>query len=119
MKDLGVIHPWSLESLGAGLMTDMKSITSAASATYVAANRAHYIPFVVSEPITVVQLFAYNGATASGNIDMGIYDAKGTKLVSIGSTAQAGTNALQTFDITDTVLGSGRFYLAVAMDNAT
>jgi hypothetical protein len=57
-------------------------------------------------------MLVLNGATASGNMDVGIYDYAGTRLVSSGSTAQSGTSAFQDFDITDTLLGPGIFYLA-------
>lgn len=90
-----------------------------ASAVWIAANRAVFIPFRLTDSITVVKMFMLNGATVSGNIDVGIYDALGTRLVSKGSTAQAGINAIQEFDITDTRLGPGLFYMASAMDNAT
>jgi hypothetical protein len=64
-------------------------------------------------------LYHYNGATAANNIDVGIYDAAGTRLVSAGSTAQAGTSDLQLFDVTDTLLGPGLFYFAVSFDGTT
>ena len=64
-------------------------------------------------------MLTFNGSTASGNIDVGIYDLGGAKLVSIGSTAQAGTSAYQVFDITDTTLYPGQYYMAVAMDGTT
>ena len=89
------------------------------SGTFVAANRAVYIPFRIPAPMVVTQLFSMNGAAVSGNIDVGIYDKDGTRLVSSGSTAQAGTSTIQAFNITDTLIGPGQFYLAVAMDNAT
>ena len=113
---LPTIHTLSLEAIGLGLGV---AFTAAASATYAFTNRAHLIPFHINFPITVTKLFSVNGATASGNIDVGIYSADLTRIVSAGSTAQAGTNAVQVFDITDTILGAGDFYLAIAMDNTT
>lgn len=89
------------------------------SAAWASANRALFIPFRSVSPFVAKKLFAYNGATASGNIDVGIYDHTGRRLVSAGSTAQAGTSALQVFDITDTLIGVGRFYLGIALDNTT
>ena len=111
------VHPWSMLSLGEELAVN--HLVAAASAVWPSANRALYIPFWLPTPITAVQMFSYNGATASGNIDVGIYAEDGTRIVSAGSTAQAGTNALQAFDITDTLIGPGRYYLAIAMDNTT
>lgn len=90
-----------------------------ASAAWPAANRALYIPFVLAEAVTVLKLFCVNGGTVSGNLDVGIYNNAGSRLISSGSTAQAGANAIQEFDIADTVIGPGQFYLAMAVDNVT
>jgi hypothetical protein len=81
------------------------------------ANLAMFVPFVLHGPVTVVKLFADIGSS-SGNIDIGIYDEDGALIVSIGSTAQAGAG-IQSFDITDTRIGPGRFYLAIVSNNAT
>lgn len=90
-----------------------------ASAVWPSGSLAIYIPFAVVVPITITQLFWHNGATASGNVDMGIYDAAGTKLTSTGSTAQGTVSVLQLVNITDIVIGPGCFYFALAMDNTT
>lgn len=113
------ITPWSLESLGSGLSIASASLGSLNSTTFPVANTAYFIPFVVSKPITVVKMFLCNGAAVSGNVDLGIYDSAGTKIISIGSTAQSGTSARQEFDITDTQIGPGQFYMALAIDNTT
>ena len=93
--------------------------TTFAGGTYTA-NDAFYIPFRVVTPNAVAYKIAVaNGAVASGNVDVGIYDGSRNKLVSSGSTAQAGTTTLQVFDITDTALPMGKYWMAVAIDNAT
>jgi hypothetical protein len=84
-----------------------------------AANIALYVPFILRAPSTAVKLWAMNGTVVSGNIDMGIYLPDGTKKVTMGSTAQAGTSAIQVFDIADTSLAAGKYYLGVALDNST
>jgi hypothetical protein len=89
------------------------------SAVWPEANLAIYYPFSLSAAATVRQLFLLNGATVSGNIDLGIYAEDGTKLVAKGSTAQAGTTNVQGLDITDSHVGPGRFYIGVALDNVT
>lgn len=83
------------------------------------ANEAIFIPFSVQCIVTVRKMFIVNGATLSGNVDVGIYNRNGTRLVSIGSTAQAGVSVIQEFDITDTLLSPGLYYLACAIDNGT
>ena len=116
---LVTMHTHSPQAIGTELATAAGKLSTAASAVYPTANLALFIPFWLGTSHTAVQLFCWNGATVSGNIDVGIYAADGTKLVSSGSTAQAGVNVLQAFDIADTVLGPGNYYLAVAMDNTT
>lgn len=90
-----------------------------ASLAWSTANKAIYVPVSIHAPVTIVKMFVLNGATASGNIDVGIYDRGGARLVSSGSTAQSGTSAIQEFNITDTLLQAGLYYLACAMDNNT
>lgn len=116
MKPLPTICTWSPEAIG---LTAGLTPVGFISGTYPTANLALYIPFRLQEPISITKLFSVNGAVVSGNIDVGIYSVDGTRLVSSGSTAQAGTDVCQAFDIADTLLVPGDFYLAVAMNNAT
>lgn len=114
--DSVVISCASPQSIGNALNAMGLGTSGAAWAT---ANKALFVPFSVYSPITIVKMFVVNGATASGNIDVGIYDRGGARLVSAGSTAQSGTSAIQEFNITDTALSPGLYYLACALDNAT
>jgi hypothetical protein len=84
------------------------------SQTWVTANKALFIPFVLNDPVTVTKLWTANGATASGNLDVGIYAPDGTLIVSTGATAQSGTSTIQAVNITDTLVGRGAFYLALS-----
>lgn len=111
-----VISPAIPQSLGAILNAMGLGAGAVAWAT---ANKAFYMPFSVDAPVTIVKMLVINGATVSGNIDVGIYDRGGARLVSSGSTAQSGVSAVQEFNITDTVLNPGLYYLACAMDNTT
>lgn len=115
LPPLPTISPLSPESIVLGASASLASFASAV----LTANRAYLIPFHIEEPITVTKLFCANGATASGNVDVGIYSSSFVKLISSGSTAQAGTNVLQIFNVTDTIIGPGDFYLAIAIDNGT
>ena len=114
MKMPESISSHSLFSCGPVLAAN--AAAAPASATWSAANRALYLPFIVTETITIVKLWVLNGATASENIDMGIYNPTGVRQVSIGSTAQSGTSDKQEFDIADTVLTAGIWYLGIAKD---
>ncbi len=73
---------------------------------------SRYYPFVLNRPITVDKLFIANGATVLGNIDLGIYDASGTRIVSTGSTAMSGASSIQVINVADTTIGPGMYYLA-------
>lgn len=90
------------------------------SAAWPSANRALYIPFRVTRRYLARQIFFLKGAAVSGNVDMGIYAADFTRLVSAGATAMAATaSIIQAFDVSDTWLDPGQFFLALAMDNTT
>jgi hypothetical protein len=94
-------------------------VQTLASAVFPTANKVLYIPFRIPTPVKVLQLYVVNGGTVSGNVDIGIYSRDGTKIVSSGSTAQASINVRQLFNITDTLLGRGVFYLGLTLSNTT
>lgn len=106
-EDLAVVHG----ALSGG--------SAPSSATFPASNDALFVPFTLKQSVLVKRLFAINGGAVSGNIDVGLYSEDGARVVSSGSTAQSGTSAPQFFDVTDLVIGPGRYYFAVAMDNTT
>lgn len=107
----------SPESVGVEMVSTTLTVNTAVA--WPSANRAIFVPFLVFNPLVAVKMFIANGSTVSGNVDVGIYDTGGSRLVSSGSTAHAGTSATQVFDITDTTLNPGVYYFAVAMDNTT
>lgn len=115
------VSPVQLRTIGTGsLLAAMGGLlVTQTTGAWPAAKRVIYQPFRVPEVLTVRQLWIDNGGTVSGNVDVGIYTRDGVKLVASGSTAQAGINAPQLFDIADTQLGVGVFYLALTLDNAT
>ena len=116
MREGGVI---SIQSMLAALNT-VSYASGVNFAAYPTANTAIYIPFRTAVPLIATAMYIHNGATVSGNFDLGIYTDDGTRLVSSGSTAQSGISTLQVVDITDTLLGSGLvFYMAVSFDNTT
>lgn len=88
------------------------------AATWPANNRALYVPFVIEQTVTVKQMWTYNGGTASGKVDIGIYDNAGARLVSSGGAVdQTGTSTLQAFDLTDTVLTPELYYFAMMLSS--
>lgn len=91
--------------------TPLYSINSGASPT---SNRAQYVPIIVRTPVVVTQLLLGSGGAASGNIDIGIYNSDTlARIVNSGSTAMALANEIQIFNITDTPLSPGRYWIAV------
>lgn len=117
MKALVLLSTSGPESVGHEALSVSAAHTSVA---WPAANRALLVPLYITEPSTVVKLWWMNGAAVSGNVDIGIYRVSDlSRIVSSGSTAQAGTSALQEVDITDTPLAPGTYYLGLACDNTT
>lgn len=90
---------------------------ASAAGVWPAANRAHYIPLLLETTVTVAQM-AFNVSVQSGNYDVGIYDERGNRLVSKGSTAVPAAG-LAAVDITDTTLTPGVYYMAMNVDNTT
>lgn len=91
------------------------------SATWPTANLRMYFPYLITEDVTVAKLWCYNGATASGNVNMSLYDSSGTEIANTdtGSVAQSGTNQVQEFNITDTAIAAGQIYVSISLDNTT
>ena len=83
------------------------------------ANRAVYVPIRVPRRVIVRELAYSSAPTATGNIDIGLYDQGGTRLVSSGSVAKSGSSSETVRDITDTTIGPGLYYLALNNDTTT
>ena len=110
------IHAWSIESIGINATSTLFSTTSGAWPT---ANLAIFIPFRATSNFVATKMFAASGSgvNGTGKIDVGIYTADGTLIVSSGSVIQTNAVSLQEFDITDTAIAPGLYYLAVSLDN--
>lgn len=91
-----------------------------ASATFVSANRALYLPLWLPFAYPVRRIFWCNGATANGNTDAGIYNESQQLIYSTGATAQAGTNAPQYTTLSpELLLQPGFYWLAISHSNTT
>lgn len=82
------------------------------------ANRAYFVPIDISWNGNVTKI-KIEIIVASGNGDVGLYGPTGTKLASSGSTALAGTSAVQTFSIASTPVTPGQYFIGMAVDNGT
>lgn len=88
------------------------------------ANTAIYIPFSVPRLCTLTDITFQKGAVA-GNVNVAIYDDSATGGLpgarigsALGSTAVAATaNIPQVLNITDQVLGIGRYYIGIVFDD--
>lgn len=114
------IIPYSPEALGGAVAGGLFGAPAApASATWPSANLAVAWPFVLNQYVTVRKLFLYVGSAQAGNVDVGIYDEAYARKVSSGSTALGAVTTVQEFDVADTDLGPGRYYLAVALSSTS
>lgn len=111
------ISNMGLNSVG----TDIRgtAATPATSFAWPTANLAMYFPFQVFRPATIIRIAINNGNAVAGNVDAGIYDFGGAKIVTKGSTAQVNITNIQFLDITDTLLNPGLYYMALALSNIT
>jgi hypothetical protein len=110
------ITPWSYQSLGPQVRAAGYGV--AASNNYPAVGMVIYVPFWVPEATTFTKMFWINGTAVAGNIDVGIYGTDGTRLTSIGTTAQATISVAQSVDITDVTVARGTYYMAIVSDTS-
>lgn len=97
----------------------MTHSSSTGSAAWVSANVPLAIPFSIRLPVVVEQIGWFNGSSAGGGVDLGIYDLSWNRLVSAGTTTGSGSSAFQWINVTDTLLAVGRYYLVNVRDNVT
>lgn len=91
-----------------------------ASGAWESSNLAKWVPILVQKPLVIYGFVWLNGTTASGNLDVGVYDNNLKRLASLGSTAQSGTSVMQSASLGSALsLDPGTYNLAMAMDNAT
>jgi hypothetical protein len=99
------------------------AVGTASSAVWPTANTALFFPVYVSQPRTYTKAWWLNGATAAGNVDVGIYTISGTtatRVVASTAVAQAGVSAMQVATtFTTTTITPGLYYLAMACSLAT
>jgi hypothetical protein len=87
-------------------------ILTATLTSWPVANLALFVPFTLSEMVTIKRLLVLKGGAGGGSVDVGLYATDGTRLVSSGSTSLSASAGTQFFDIDDTQLNAGRYYLA-------
>lgn len=93
-------------------------ISNPASATWPGANITLYMEFQIPWPYPIKRVFLANGATVSGNFDIGILTKNGDSIQTLGTTAQSGTNVVQYANFS-LLLDPGSYFLALGMSSAT
>lgn len=83
------------------------------------ANLAIYVPLRVPKAILVRKLWFASGSTGTGNVDMALYDAAGVAVVTATNAAKVASATEQVFDVTDTPIGPGLYYIGLASDSGT
>ncbi len=90
------------------------------AATWPIANTGIGYPFVLPEARTALSMFTLQGGVSSGNMDIGIYDAGGNKIVTMGASVPDGSFDIQVFNITDTLLAPyTQYYAWMSVSNTT
>lgn len=102
---ISTLSPCSIGSIpiGGGIIT--------AGTAWPSNNLGIFVPFRIAQPFTFSKM-GIVVSSASGNLDLGVYSADGTKIVSSGSTA-VGSN-VNTVSVTSTTIGPGLFYMAAS-----
>lgn len=92
---------------------------SAANLTWVA-NRAIYVPLSLPYPYPIKRFFWTHGNPVGGSTDVGIFSFDFAKIVSTGSIADAGSNAVLQYSALASVflLTPGRYWLALSHNSA-
>lgn len=111
-----------LSTTGAGSMV-AEALQNAAqyanNSSNLGSNVVQYIPIVVPKAVTVYEAMWNNGGTVSGNIDAGLMDAQGHRLVNTGPVLQSGVSSLQVAALTPTLIQAGIVYAAFSQDNTS
>lgn len=113
-----------LHIINVGRYSDMRSIMrigsswSFASQAWGTANLARYTPLSIPVRFTVARFMLPNQNT-TGNVDVGLYDNSGKRLLSTGTIARANAGAVQYAGVTDQSFPPGNYYLGMVCSSAT
>jgi hypothetical protein len=114
--DYGILSP-AAPNTPYGQMLAVANNSYSNTSTAWTANRAVYWPVVVNRSTTIID-FAIDVATQNGNVDAGIYDWFGTRIVSNGGVA-CGAAGAQIISVADTTLSPGWYHIAFSSDSGT
>ena len=119
IPDPVVLSTMTVENMG---MVDSQGGNGASSAWPIAA-KAYFVPVRLSQPRTYVKAWWINGATAAGNVDVGIYTLSGTTLTRVVASTAEAQGTISTVQVAatfaTTTIGPGLYYLAMSCSLAT
>lgn len=93
--------------------------TGTVSGAWATANDPVSVPFVINNAGVVEQLCWFNGTSAGGGVDVGIYDEAWNLIIACGTNTGSGNTTWQSINVTDTALALGRYHLVMVRDNTT
>lgn len=97
--------------------------TGGGSAVHPTAAKAYFYPVRLTQPRTYTKAWWLNGATAAGNVDVGIYTVSGTtatRIVASTAEAQGTISVMQVAGtFTTTTIGPGLYYIALSASLGT
>jgi hypothetical protein len=96
---------------------EIGSFSTVSGRIWPVASKAIFLPVTIDYPITILSLSFLTGANITANLDLGIYDFAGNRIVSSGSVTQPVASTIQVVDIVDTLLNPGYYFLASVFDN--
>lgn len=133
----GIITPFSFNSPAAAVLAAAAGAAPTSGTVVGTAADGIFIPFILTRTFFLRQFWWYNGATAAGNIDMGVYRvadfvdnadlglAAPVGQASTGAVAQSGVNSLQfavvsaSAGVLNTIpLQPGKYWMAISFSNA-
>lgn len=122
MADTTATHLHTGTRYGGGMNLRALAIGNQATSTaWGTANLALYLPFSLPYSYTVNRLCYAVGATANGNVTMGIYgEATRALQASVAATAQGTINTIQYLSLASPLtLAAGDYFVAIALSSAT
>ena len=109
----------SIDTYWAYGSVNLSMLGSFAAAAWPSANLIIYSPVRIKSRVVARKMWFQSAATGTDNIDIGIYDRGGTRIVSSGAVAKGAVAQEQVVDITDTTIGPGLYYIGFTSTTTT
>jgi len=114
----GLPDPMVLTNLTTDFANYIAGVNLASSATFSVAASAYFVPVRLTQTRTYTKAWWLNGATAAGNVDVGIYTRVGTTLTRVVASTAEAQGTVSTMQVAaafaSTTLTPGLYYLAIS-----